>query len=74
MDDEAAVRMAERVIRQGDSRVDISLRGHLAELLDRIADHVESMYPCCDNGTRQCWEIGAPAMSLVDAINREGRK
>lgn len=59
---------AAKLIRQGDSRVDISLRGPLAGLLDAVEEHAESEYPCCDCGIRQCYEFGSAAMKFVDAV------
>lgn len=68
MTDKKMIEEAERLIRQGDSRVDISLRGPLADLLHEVGEHAESQYPCCDCGIRQCYEFGAVAMRFVDAV------
>jgi hypothetical protein len=72
--DEKLIAQAATVIRQGDHRVDVSLRGHLADMLDALYEHADSEYPCCDNGIRQCWEFGAAAMPLIDEIVRPYRK
>jgi hypothetical protein len=61
-------------IREGDRRVDIELRGALAVLLDGLAEHADSEYACCDNGFRQCWEIGSATMPLADMINGKVQK
>lgn len=74
MTDEKLIAEAATVIRQGDHRVDISLRSHLADLLDALHEHAESEYQCCDAGVRQCWEFGAAAMPLIDEIARPYRK
>lgn len=68
MNDEELIEEAAKLLRQGDRRVDVSLRGTLAGLLDEVSSHAESCYPCCDNGIRQCYEFGAAAMSFVDAV------
>jgi hypothetical protein len=66
--DEKMIGEAAKLIRHGDNRVDISLRGPLADLLSELEEHADSEYACCDNGVRQCYEIGGVTMNLVDAI------
>lgn len=69
MHEQRLIEEAAQKIRQGDNRVNIELRGHLADLLDVLVEHCGADMTCCDNGIRQCNEIGMAAMPLVDAIN-----
>lgn len=65
------LRTAEERVRMGDPRIDIALRGPIAEWLDAAVEHVEMDFMCCDHGPAHCTDYAGPALAVARAILQE---